>query len=288
MSDWKSKFAKLLLLLSLFWTSCEEPVDIDLRTGPTRLVVEGWITDLPGPHRVKLTTTDNFTSEFPTPTVSQARIRVRDDQGNVHSLEEAAPGVYLTDSASFVGIPGRAYQVSILLRDGSRYESDFQMLKSVAPIDSITTYYVEDPIPNNNEEDGEGHYALVGLTDPPELGDFYRWKVARNSTFYDRPEDQRIDTDRFVNGNHFSVDFDNFPMELGDTCLVQQMSLTSDAFDFLRLLTIQAIEIGQSTSTSPSIVRGNLYSVNNPDEVVLGFFSASSVAQKQVIMQFPD
>ena len=58
-----------LLVTLIFITGCTEVIDIDLNETDPALVVEGLITDRPGPYTVKLAlTTSYFESETP-PTV---------------------------------------------------------------------------------------------------------------------------------------------------------------------------------------------------------------------------
>ena len=109
------------------------------------------------------------------------------------------------------------------------------------------------------------------------MGDFYRYKIYRNNNELGTLADLVLRSDRFFNGNSFEVEFEGFPFELGDSCTIEQFSLTESAFDFFRLIQIQAGDLGESTSTSPTQVIGNIRNIENSNEEVLGFFYATSV-----------
>ena len=64
---YKLKTSILGITLLLVFATCRE--EIQPLEGPERLVVEGWVTDQPGPFKVKISTTENFSASGPTPRV---------------------------------------------------------------------------------------------------------------------------------------------------------------------------------------------------------------------------
>jgi hypothetical protein len=122
------------------------------------LVVEGLITDQPGPNTVKLS------KSLPLGTMSSAiplggcSVQISDDLGNYYNLYETGYGIYTTDSASFQGVIGRSYTLHIGLFPGYRtlsYESSPMEMKPVPPIDSI--YYEKKII----KESVDGWFGMV-------------------------------------------------------------------------------------------------------------------------------
>ena len=65
---------------------------------------------------------------------------------------------------------------------------------------------------------------------------------------------------------------------------VKQQSLSIDAYNYFQRKNEQAVESGGMYDVQPSTVAGNLYNVNDPEEVVLGYFHASQVREKQVFV----
>jgi hypothetical protein len=110
-----------LLLLSCEkqteWTMPEAPPDI--------LVVEGFLTDEPGPHRVLLSRCGNDPAGNPEP-VSGADVRISDGGSTVVLSEHPQqPGLYFTPPG-FAGIPGRTYRLMIS-SEGKQYEATTTM-----------------------------------------------------------------------------------------------------------------------------------------------------------------
>ncbi|WP_461043643.1 DUF4249 family protein [Spirosoma harenae] len=63
-------------------------------------------------------------------------------------------------------------------------------------------------------------------------------------------------------------------------CLVdiRQESLSPDAFHYYELFQQQTQRTGGLFDTPPSALEGNIHNQANPDEVVIGYFTTSSVA----------
>jgi Domain of unknown function (DUF4249) len=60
---------------------------------------------------------------------------------------------------------------------------------------------------------------------------------------------------------------------------IQQMSISSDAYRFYRILESQVENTGGLTDTPPAPIIGNIQNVNNSAEAVVGFFMANSVSR---------
>ncbi len=65
---------------------------------------------------------------------------------------------------------------------------------------------------------------------------------------------------------------------------VQQMSLSPNAFRYLKLLQDQSINTGTLADTPPAPIRGNIKNSKNEEELILGYFSVSSVSEKRLMM----
>ena len=269
---------KLCFIISvLFFTACEDPIVLNIPEGETKLVVEGVITDRLQNQQVKLSTTNGFLDQNRTPKISGATVQVLSTAGTSFMFEETEPGIYATTSP-MQGRPGLSYKLQFSLTDGTTYESDFQRLKNVAQVDGLD-------VEESTEPSNDGFVVTIETTDLEQSGDFYRWRLFRNDAELGTLSDIFLRSDRLFNGNPFSVRFDNFSFERGDICRVEQQSLTESAFDFLRLIQIQAGELGESTSTAPTEVIGNIRNINEPDEEILGFFYATSIADTTVVIQ---
>ena len=69
------------------------------------------------------------------------------------------------------------------------------------------------------------------------------------------------------------------PLFQANPCLlsIQQMSLTANAYRYFKLIQDQSVETGTLVDTPPAPIKSNLTNLNDKGELVLGFFSVSSV-----------
>jgi len=61
--------------------------------------------------------------------------------------------------------------------------------------------------------------------------------------------------------------------------IIRQYSLSSQAYDFWQTAQMQREETGSIFDPVPSNISGNIFNVNDPDELVLGYYSASAVQE---------
>jgi len=122
---------------------CVEPFHPELENDDTEslLVVEGMVTDQPGPFRVRLTSTipvyDHWSVVDHFVPVSGALIQITDDAGNIYMLTETESGWYETEKKDLKGIPGNIYFLMVTTPDGLNYESDAVLMHEVPCIDSV-------------------------------------------------------------------------------------------------------------------------------------------------------
>jgi len=76
------------------------------------------------------------------------------------------------------------------------------------------------------------------------------------------------------------------PLLQANPCLVslQQNSLTPGAYRFLKLIQDQAVNAGTLADTPPAPIQGNVLNTSNKDELIIGFFTASSVAEYKTML----
>ena len=76
------------------------------------------------------------------------------------------------------------------------------------------------------------------------------------------------------------------PVYQSNPCLVvvQQMSLSANAFRYLKLIEDQSENTGTLADTPPAPIKGNVTNTKNTNEIVLGYFSASAVSEIRYMM----
>ncbi len=266
--------ASTLLILS----SCQDVVDLKVPDGDIQLVVDGWFTDQEGEKQVLLSTTANYFDQTQPPAVGNALVVLYDDYGAVDTLEEKTPGQYVTDSQ---GVAGRTYHIYIRTPEGEEYESNPETLIEVPEITAIHSEFKEESV---FEE--EGYYVSIDTYEPEGIGNYYRWKQYRNGEFMNNPLDLIYASDEFVDGNPIlGFEINTEPLELGDQYLVQQLSISKEAYDFFTQLQTQTAFVGFLFDSPPAALNGNIRPVEAGGKKALGYFGVSAVAEKEIVIE---
>jgi len=146
----KKIYLKVLMILLPLALSCVDKVDLSLPATELPIIVDGIITDEPGPDTVRLSMAYPADGRFHQPEgYDSAKVWITDNTGLVDTLLEIGQGNYITDQ--LVGVVGRTYQLSIRLPDiingvpsPTLAVSTPQLLVEAGSIDSIyyefTTY----------------------------------------------------------------------------------------------------------------------------------------------------
>ena len=135
-----STLRKLMLpaLFVLGLAGCKEEYYPALQSQKDALVVQGLITNIKEPYKVKLTLATAYDSTVHNEGITGAAVSVVDDLGRIytfhenHNLKE-----YFSDPSEFVAESGRSYSMHITMPDGETYESDAQKMFQSAGIDSM-------------------------------------------------------------------------------------------------------------------------------------------------------
>jgi hypothetical protein len=104
------------------------------------IVVNGFISDQPGPYTVKISKAFDIESKESTKTpVSVKHLILSDNEGDSEELAEVVPGTYTTKSTGIQGKGGNSYTLRMELLDGKIYESLPDTLLASGKMDSL--YY---------------------------------------------------------------------------------------------------------------------------------------------------
>jgi len=270
---------------------CERAIDLNLDSNPNKLVIEGLITNGPGPYTVTARSTTTYSARDSSNAglpLQGATLEIVDDLGNHYSLQERSPGNYLTDSATFHGVIGRSYSLSILTTSGKYYVSKPEQLLVAPPIDSI--YFTKSiPRPDSTDANSENlvYRVYIDYTDPIKIINFYRWRVAVGGVVApgvdvdkDQFQDGRKITGKYVGGGMLSPDKDHVVLQ------VQQLSLTQEAYRFWNNVKTESDPSNNAPyDTPPAPLIGNLYNPNDPTDYVLGYFEVSGVSTLEITVR---
>jgi hypothetical protein len=310
----------LCLLFGL--SSCIDPFDPDFSSSAPQsiLVVDGLITNEPEAQVITLSKSIpiedvNIVNNYEP--VSGAKLQIIDNMGNTFPLTENVKGSYVTDPSQFQPETGSSYQLNIELNNGDVYQSDFQELKSVTPIEDVEVrsetelifrggaVFVADVVNlyTNIEVDIEPVYTkysyqgtFAAISDyqgsgicwpnpnnvPDDLSSFL---VCYRSEFNDLPLNVLNSEEAFgFNEQKVISQVLDRRFAIGYSMLLKKYSLTQSHFDFLSTVKQQQNVGGSLFDPPPTIIVGNISKVNEQDEKILGFFAISAVTSKRIFI----
>jgi hypothetical protein len=269
------KFQWMLYMLGLLTlASCEDVIDVDLDEGQPLIAVDGWVTDQPGPYKVTLTRTAVYFNNAPTPRVQGAVVTLADNEGNIETLKESEPGIYLTSTLQ--GKVNHAYTLTIKV-EGEEYRAQTEIRRTAPVIDSLGIEFKKETAFFD-----EGYYIKYFGPEIPGIGDNYWFKVIKNDTLLNKPENLIVSEDKLVDGKYINdIIINDDPFKVGDRVRVENWSITDDAYQFLLELQTQ-IQNSGPFSTPPANVRTNIKNVNPNGKQAVGYFGGASISKKSI------
>jgi hypothetical protein len=123
----------LAIIAGAITASCKKDIHLNLQNASGLLVIEGNVTNMPGPYYVYLSNTITYYDTNVVAPVSGGKIKISDNAGNTDSLTESNPGTYQTHT--IVGTVGRTYHLSVN-SGGKQYDAYSTMNPPVA-IDTL-------------------------------------------------------------------------------------------------------------------------------------------------------
>lgn len=305
-----------MLLLMACLQACVDPFELQTGTEQKSLVVSGMITDQNNPELNKVTLTwtapfDSKNQRVVVERVNNATVTVQDNFGNSMPLYEGARnGVYTLGADDYQVEQGRSYTLHITLSDGREYTSRPELLRPVPPIQGISYEFKQfiDVVRNSAgmliERRSVGFEVKVQVQDPAERGNYYRWDTEGVFEFHTNVGDAPLpaacwsnmgsintkvvaNDDRLVNGRYFEQPVVVVPADIPTKyrIKIRQFSITAGAHEFLRLFNQQQASVGSIFDPPPARINGNLYSLTDPEEQVIGYFSASSMTEEFIVIR---
>jgi hypothetical protein len=309
----------LITCLLLLGTSCIDLYFPDLDKYDNLLVIDGKLTDEPGPYTIRLNlSSDVRPLEYPP--VTGAEVVIADDAGTSERLNETSPGVYQTDKSGIRGTAGRRYQLQIRTSDGQTYSSRPELLRASPGIDSIYAE-VESHQEIGYDYDLVGYQFYLNGMSPQQNDNYYLMELEATYKYnadrliyfvYDNglrpfPENSLYYTcwKTFVVPEIFTFSTRNlsdptlnrFPLHFVSTenkflsirysLKTRQYSISSDAYLFWNSIREQISQEGSLYTQQPYQIRGNVLNDKDESEPVLGYFTVAGVAEKRIFVDRP-
>ncbi|WP_411030555.1 DUF4249 domain-containing protein [Spongiimicrobium sp. 3-5] len=317
-----NNLSKIILILAIGWAcqNCTEPFEPKTETFESALVIEATITNELKAHEILLSRTFRFEEDGPI-TESGASVSITDDTQNTYLFEETAPGTY-SATAPFAAEPNREYVLSVTTNDGRAYTSTPTRLTATTQIDNMYAERI------TNDNGVEGMAIFVDSFDPSGNSQYYRYKYEEtyriiaprwgpSDLFLDttvpcgvkierRQTEERTcyttdlsnsiiitSTNSFTEDRvtRFPVRFinrNNYIMSHRYTILVKQFVQSPEAFTFFETLRDFSGSESLFSETQPGFFAGNVTSVDNRDEKVLGYFDIASVVERRLFFNYAD
>jgi Domain of unknown function (DUF4249) len=341
LASWRIPVAPRFLFIFCFpiafgmLSQCIDPLVVHLPQHTTGLVVDGMITNDPGPYQVKLFYSSKLDTSLARPEFEGgASLWIIDDAGNSEPLHEINSGVYETNASGMRGQLGRSYYLRIKTNSGKEYQSTPHVLTSAGVIDTVYAEYhqktlILDKVPGPVD----AFSIFVDAHGDPSVTNLFRWRWTGTYEVKTYPELRQIFTvagpipdppacsgyivylggikktgdctccicwtseynttavvsdNRFVHEENFTkVEIAKLPLtglRFYDKYYaeVEQLSVSEEEYEFWKLAGTQQKALGSLFQPNSVRVRGNMVSVTDPEEEVLGIFSVSAVTRKSV------
>lgn len=297
-----------LLLFPLLVLSCVTEFQPDAVSLPPALVVEGQVTDQPGPYTVRLTRTADYSYKALNLLETGAVVSIEDNLGNRETLREQAPGgTYQTRAGGLQGLAGRSYKLTIQTKSGTRYESQPEVITAAPPILKLYAEYRNELLPGTSTRK-QGWDVYLDTKDPETTGNYYRWEwthyeaisvcqktLVRSGTSYtglyccsDCWDITRcyncisVNSDAEINGQAISRQLilrASYTSKAPYYVEVEQQALSRGAYQFWKSVRQLVDNTGGLFDAAPQTVQGNIRCVSDPNVTVYGYFGATGVSR---------
>jgi hypothetical protein len=280
------KYVLLLGIGIIILQSCTEPIDIELDSTYSRLVVWGAITTDTTQHSVTLSRSADYFIDGPSPPISGASVTISDGERNFVLLEnDTVPGLYQT-STDVYGIPNRTYKLAISnvdIDEDGEMESYFaeSRLNPVNSIDSIQVVYKE------YYQGFDGWEIRLFAWDSPQR-DVYLFRALKNGVMMsDTLTEWQFESDEFFNGKYtngittyvLSGTKEEERLVPGDEVTFEVAGITEDYMSFLIECFVEYFPSIPLFSGPPANIRTNV------SGGAVGYFAAYSIERASRVYQ---
>ncbi len=305
----------LILLITFSFSACIEKYNPQFNDYENLLVVEGMITNEPGPYNVKLSISTSITNPEKR-NISDAIVTISDNEGNSEILLEDSPGEYKTAETGIQGIIGRSYKIRIQTVDNVTYESEFQEMLAPTEIKSI---YVEKESKFNkqtlNNEAGYQFYVNSKINTPGLLWRaietyeynadfliFYKfqnnqlevfpnyyalytcWKTRNiNKMLYLKNPSNK--SHNIVYPLHYVSAEREKKLHIKYSLLLKGYSISMKESNYWSKIEEINTQDGELFTQQPYQVVGNIKNINNEDIPVLGYFTVAGFSEKRIFVE---
>jgi Domain of unknown function (DUF4249) len=271
------------------------------------LVVDGYISGN-GMTQYSLTRSIPLQSDSAVPAVTGAQLQVEGNDNSVYPLTGLGNGLYGVDSLTLS--TAVEYRLRITIPGGETYLSEFVPYKLTPPIDSV-----------NWIQNGDGVTIYANTHDPTNSTRYYQWAFdqtfeyhsAESSEFIFNPSDTTViprtpaqqiftcwtdipptsivlgTTAKLAQDVIYEFPLVNIPagsreLSVEYSILVTQYALSDSGYYFLSQMAATTQALGSIFDPQPSQLTGNIHSLSNPAEPVIGYIQAGAAQQQRIFI----
>ena len=300
----------MIILAMVF--SCLDPYNPPAsQVNVNYLVVEGFLNSN-GLTEIQLGRTHPVKDANPAIPETGALVQVAGVDGSIFTLSGDNSGSYFL-AAGLIDST-RQFQLKIKTSDQKEYTSDFVSVKNAPAIDTVrydltgedlhiylsthdvqnkSLYYLWRFVETwkyNSRYPSEFVFnrATTTVSARPSLYDlFFCWSTAySNKILISSSAKLAQDVIHDFPVNLLNVHSEK--LQLKYSILIEQYALTSDGYQYWQQLKKSTETIGSIFDPQPSQSPTNIHCISNPDEPVVGYFSASSVQRKRIFIKSED
>ena len=304
----KIRYWSILLVLS---GGCKEKYVVNVHTPDTGyLVVEGFI-NVSGKTDMLLTRSSGLDTPRLIPEPG-ANVDIQMQNGPSYFLAEGVSGHYSIDSLNLD--PAQQYRLHIQTANGKEYLSDYSVVKITPPIDSVNWTGTSNSVTGNQIN------IFVTTHDNLSQPGYYQWQYEETWKYYAkyssvleyqsgslvlRPDNDLIytcwntdlsttisiaNTEKLSSNVIYQYPLTQIPYNSSDklisrySILVKQFALTKDWYEWNQKIKKNTEQLGSIFDAQPSETGGNIHSVTDPGETVIGFIGCTTETERRIFI----
>ena len=263
----KSFFMKYcaFFIAIIFFSSCEEVIEVELNEADQRIVIEGNIETDNQKVIVQITKSGSFYQTNDFEKITGADVIISKEGGEQFELLETSEGIY--ELENFESAIGDVFKLEIIDSEDNIYEAETTVPRVIDLIE-LTFEKIQGI-------GGEFYRVNCFLEDPKDEKNFYRIKYYKNGVL--NTDDTRIFEDLTFDGELIDVPLFVAEAEAGDVIEVELISFDEDSYDYF--VQIEDVSDAGFANSVPYNPQGNI--TND----ALGYFGAKGISRDTIILE---
>ena len=264
----------ILILVGINLTSCEEVVEVDLKTDPEKLVIDANLyVDVENPtlsQVIKLSKTVGFYDSENFNPFTGAQVWIDDSLGNQYQFIDSNQNGHYTCS-NFIMNLNTTYTLHVIA-NGESYTAEeiFYNTPEIA--------YIEQK--DDGGFLGDNFEFRIWFQDNALQENYYQLiDNATGKTEFD------VKDDTFSNGNLMNFIVSDSDLEIGDSVNITFSETSKSYYLYMQKLLSVSQNTGNPFASPIGVIRGNIINNSNPDNYPLGIFSLQKAYYKTLTVQ---